>query len=162
METSKKTLSTAPRPGKLSGGNGAPDSVQLLEKARADTDTVLKELGTQLGGLSAAEAAARLKQVGTNAIAREKRQSALMRLLLVIVAVVGAVAVVGCGKKSDSEPTKTAEVAERTGAALDKTAEKTVEGANNVAKKATESATATAAATNDVAGRAVEKTGKNP
>ena len=37
--------------------------------------------------------------------------------VLVIVAVVGAVAVVGCGKKSDSEPTKTAEVAERTGAA---------------------------------------------
>jgi Mg2+-importing ATPase len=53
-----------------------------LEKARADTDTVLKELGSQLGGLSAAEADSRLKQVGTNEIAREKRQSALMRLLV--------------------------------------------------------------------------------
>jgi Mg2+-importing ATPase len=52
-----------------------------LEKARADTDTVLKELGSQLGGLSEAEADSRLKQVGTNEIAREKRQSALMRLL---------------------------------------------------------------------------------
>jgi len=63
------------------GGNGAHYSVQLLEKARADTDTVLKELGSQLGGLSEAEADSRLKQVGTNEIAREKRQSALMRLL---------------------------------------------------------------------------------
>jgi Mg2+-importing ATPase len=62
------------------GGNGAHYSVQLLEKARADTDTVLKELGSQLGGLSEAEADSRLKQVGTNEIAREKRQSALMRL----------------------------------------------------------------------------------
>jgi Mg2+-importing ATPase len=52
-----------------------------LEKARADADAVLKELGSQPGGLSEAEAAARLKQVGTNEIAREKRQSILMRLL---------------------------------------------------------------------------------
>jgi Mg2+-importing ATPase len=52
-----------------------------LEQARADTDTVLKELGSQLGGLSQAEAESRLKQVGTNEIAREKHQSALMRLL---------------------------------------------------------------------------------
>jgi Mg2+-importing ATPase len=52
-----------------------------LEKARADTDTVLKELGSQPSGLSEAEADSRLKRVGTNEIAREKRQSALMRLL---------------------------------------------------------------------------------
>ncbi|MGA2631896.1 MAG: magnesium-translocating P-type ATPase, partial [Terriglobia bacterium] len=81
MEISKKTLSASPRPGNLPGGDGAHYSVQLLEKARADTDTVLKELGSQLGGLSEAEAGSRLKQVGTNEIAREKRQSALMRLL---------------------------------------------------------------------------------
>ena len=56
-------------------------SAQLLEKARADPDTFLKELGSQLGGLSEAEADSRLKQVGTNEIAREKRQSAVMRLL---------------------------------------------------------------------------------
>jgi P-type Mg2+ transporter len=61
--------------------NAAPYSVELLGKARADADTVLKELGSQLGGLNEAEADARLKQVGTNEIAREKRQSALMRLL---------------------------------------------------------------------------------
>jgi len=52
-----------------------------LEKAPADTDAVLKELGSQPGGLSEAEAESRLKQVGTNEITREKRQSALMRLL---------------------------------------------------------------------------------
>jgi Mg2+-importing ATPase len=81
MEISKKTLSASPHPGNLSGGNGAHVSVQLLEKARADTDTVLKELGSQLDGLSEAEADSRLKQFGTNEIAREKRQSALMRLM---------------------------------------------------------------------------------
>ena len=81
MEISKKTLNASHSPGNLPGGNGAHDSVQLLEKARADTDTVLKELGSQLSGLSEAEADSRLKQFGMNEIAREKRQSALMRLL---------------------------------------------------------------------------------
>ena len=38
-------------------------------------------MGSPLAGLSGAEADSRLKQVGTNEIAREKRQSALMRLL---------------------------------------------------------------------------------
>jgi P-type Mg2+ transporter len=66
---------------KLSSGKGAPYAVQLLESARADIDTVLKELGSQLSGLSEAEAGSRLKRVGTNEIAREQRQSALMRLL---------------------------------------------------------------------------------
>ena len=70
-------MATVPVPGK----NGAQDSVELVEKARADADTVLKELGSQLSGLSKTEADARLKQVGPNEIAREKRQSALMRLL---------------------------------------------------------------------------------
>jgi Mg2+-importing ATPase len=52
-----------------------------LEKARVDSETVLKELGSQLDGLSESEAEARLKQVGANEIARQKRQSGLMRLL---------------------------------------------------------------------------------
>ena len=81
MEISTKTLNASPRPDNLPKRDGAPDSVQLLEKARADADTVLKELGSQLGGLSEAEAGSRLRQVGTNEIAREKRQSVLMRLL---------------------------------------------------------------------------------
>ena len=56
------------------GGNGAQNSAELLEKARADADTVLKELDSQLGGLTQSEADVRLKQIGTNEIAREKRQ----------------------------------------------------------------------------------------
>ncbi len=55
--------------------------MQLLEKARADAETVLRELESRLDGLSQAEADARLKQYGLNEIAREKRQSPLMRLL---------------------------------------------------------------------------------
>src|ERR1035441_5222331 len=70
-------IASVPGPGR----KGAQYSVELLEKAHADSDTVLKELGSQLGGLSGAEADSRLKQVGANEIAREKRQSALMRLL---------------------------------------------------------------------------------
>src|SRR5512135_3173072 len=81
MEISKKTLNSSQHPGNPHGGDGAQYSVQLLEKARADADTVLKELGSQAGGLSEAEADSRLKQVGTNEIAREKHQSATMRLL---------------------------------------------------------------------------------
>src|SRR5664280_1618233 len=77
--TTAKAPTHAPLP--VPDKNGTHDSAELLEKARADTDTVLKELGSQLGGLSQAEADARLKKVGTNEIAREKHQSALMRLL---------------------------------------------------------------------------------
>ena len=56
-------------------------SEQLRERARADTETVLRELESRLDGLSQAEADARLRQFGLNEIAREKRQSPLMRLL---------------------------------------------------------------------------------
>lgn len=75
------TLNPAQRPGNLTGGNEANVSAQLLEKAQADTATVLKELVSQLNGLSQAEAEARVKQVGLNEIVREKRQSVLLRLL---------------------------------------------------------------------------------
>ncbi|MGA2679070.1 MAG: magnesium-translocating P-type ATPase [Sedimentisphaerales bacterium] len=81
MEISKKTMNASQQPGNLPGGNGTHYSAELLEKARADTDTVLKELGSQLNGLSETEADSRLKQVGTNEIAREKHKSPLMRLL---------------------------------------------------------------------------------
>jgi len=82
MEISKKTLNESQNQRNLPVGNVAHHSVQLFEKARADIDTVLKELESQLGGLSEAEASSRLKQVGTNEIAREHRQSVLMRLLV--------------------------------------------------------------------------------
>ena len=75
------TMSPAQRPGTLTGGNGAHVSDQLLEKARADTGTVLRELESRSNGLSQAEADSRLKQYGLNEIAREKHQSAVMRLL---------------------------------------------------------------------------------
>jgi len=66
---------------KRATADGSQNSAELLEKARADIDTVLKELETRLEGLSEAEAASRLKQFGANEIAREKHQSAMMRLL---------------------------------------------------------------------------------
>ena len=75
------TMSPPQHQGNLTGGKGAHVSDQLLEKARSDTDTVLRELESRLEGLSQAEADSRLKQYGPNEIAREKRQSALMRLL---------------------------------------------------------------------------------
>jgi P-type Mg2+ transporter len=81
MDTSKKTPNAPQNQAKLTVGHGTHYFVQLLEQARADTDTVLKELGSQLGGLSEAEADSRLERIGTNEIAREKRQSALRRLL---------------------------------------------------------------------------------
>jgi Mg2+-importing ATPase len=75
-------------PNKQSQNSGAdPDnkainfSETLLKKAQSDPDTVLKELKSQLNGLSPAEANARSKQYGLNEIAREKRPSVLMRLL---------------------------------------------------------------------------------
>ena len=81
MTISQKAPDASQSPSNLSDGNRAHDPAQLLEAARADTDTVLKGLTSQLNGLSTTEANSRLKQFGTNEIAREKRQSALMRLL---------------------------------------------------------------------------------
>src|SRR5450830_1634104 len=81
MDIFKKTPN-APHPlGSLPSPEGARASAELLEKARADGDAVLKDLGSQLAGLSEAEADSRRKQVGTNEVAREKHQSAPMRLL---------------------------------------------------------------------------------
>jgi hypothetical protein len=57
----------------LAGEQAAPVPEQLLEKARADAETVLKALETRAEGLSQPEAEARLKQYGPNAMAREIR-----------------------------------------------------------------------------------------
>src|SRR5476651_1860276 len=75
------TMSPAQHPGHRIGQSVAHVSDELLEKARANTETVLRELESRLDGLSQAEADSRLKQYGLNEIAREKRQSALTRLL---------------------------------------------------------------------------------
>ncbi len=74
-------LNNTHRPGKLLSGNRTQDAVQLLNMARTAADAVLKELGSQLSGLSEAEAASRLQRYGMNAIAQEKHQSAFMRLV---------------------------------------------------------------------------------
>ena len=81
MDASKKTRNARDNQAKLAGGHGTHYSVQLLEQARVDTDTVLKHLGSQLAGLSETEADSRLERIGTNEIAREKRLSVLRRLL---------------------------------------------------------------------------------
>ncbi len=60
--------------------NATRVSEQLREKARADSEAVLKELDSKLEGLTQAQADSRLSHYGPNEIAREKRQSALMRL----------------------------------------------------------------------------------
>ena len=69
-----------PPTSKSATAGAAQHAALLLERARADGNALLKELGSQLGGLSEADAGSRLKQMGTNEIAREKRRSALMRL----------------------------------------------------------------------------------
>ena len=74
-------MSPAQRQGHLAGESVAHVSDELLEKARPNTETVLRELESRLDGLTQAEADSRLKQYGLNEIARERRQSAPMRLL---------------------------------------------------------------------------------
>ena len=82
MSISKDGLDKSPlSDNKLTDENENHYSDELLKKAHTDADTVLKELGTQLDGLSEVEAALRLKQVGQNEIAQEKHQSGFMRLL---------------------------------------------------------------------------------
>jgi Mg2+-importing ATPase len=80
MGSPTTTLMPPPRT-EASGDGSAAQISDLLDKARSDHETVLKELASQLDGLTYVEANARLKQVGPNEIAREKHQSALMRLL---------------------------------------------------------------------------------
>jgi Mg2+-importing ATPase len=66
--------------------NESPDRVdyakRLLDAARADSETVLAELETHVGGLSGQDAESRLKLFGANAIAQGKKQPPFLRLLL--------------------------------------------------------------------------------
>lgn len=82
MEVPQKNANPVQHSDDVSAGKKSQISAELLEKARSDTDTVLKELKSQLSGLSTAEAGSRSKQYGLNTIAREKHQSVLLRLLL--------------------------------------------------------------------------------
>jgi P-type Mg2+ transporter len=81
MAVLKKTLETSQQSVNPPGVNSTHSSDQLLEIVRADTGTVLQESRSRLSGLSTAEVEARKKQYGLNEIAREKRPSALLRLL---------------------------------------------------------------------------------
>src|SRR5450830_1538359 len=81
MDSPTATLKPPVRTEASGDGSAAQISDQLLNKARAGQETVLKELSSRLDGLTQVQADERLKQVGPNEIAREKHQSALMRLL---------------------------------------------------------------------------------
>ncbi len=82
MQVPKGIANLSEHPGDHSIASKTQSSGELIEKARANNETVLKELKSQTGGLSPTEAESRSKQYGFNEIAREKRQSALMRLLV--------------------------------------------------------------------------------
>ncbi|MBA4391703.1 MAG: magnesium-translocating P-type ATPase [Syntrophus sp. (in: bacteria)] len=56
-------------------------SGELLESAQTDITVVLQKLRTETNGLTAKEARTRLKQYGSNEIAKEKSKSALIRLI---------------------------------------------------------------------------------
>jgi Mg2+-importing ATPase len=71
---------TIPKQSDLHREKDAASSVELLEMASLETDTVLKRLETQLTGLTNAEANSRVKQYGLNEIAREKHTSVLKHL----------------------------------------------------------------------------------
>lgn len=81
MRLPETAMNSTPHPDKFNDKNGKHVSEQLLETAHAATEAVLKTLDSRLDGLSQGEADSRLQQYGMNEIAREKHQSALMRLL---------------------------------------------------------------------------------
>jgi P-type Mg2+ transporter len=81
MGLQKNTQNSKKQTGAIPEVNNVHISDQLIEKAQTDTGTVLKELDSQMEGLSEAKAAFLLKQFGPNEIAREKHKSPFMRLL---------------------------------------------------------------------------------
>ena len=60
--------------------SGVQISKKLVDSARTEITTVIKQLNTTPTGLSPAEVQARLEQYGPNEVAREKRRTWLMRL----------------------------------------------------------------------------------
>lgn len=75
-------LSTISHPNHLSQKNIQHFfSDEISAKANCDANTTLRDLSSQLSGLSEDEALLRLKQFGFNEIAREKKKSALLHLL---------------------------------------------------------------------------------
>jgi Mg2+-importing ATPase len=79
-------------------GNEIHISKKLVDSAHVDTSIVLEGLKTSPNGLSQAEAEARLEQYGPNEVARERRQTVLMRLwdnvknpLVILLVVLGVI-----------------------------------------------------------------------
>ena len=60
--------------------NGVEISKKLVDSARTDIQTVLRQLNTSPNGLSQAEVENRLEQYGPNEVAREKRRTWILRL----------------------------------------------------------------------------------
>jgi Mg2+-importing ATPase len=78
--------------------NGTRSSTRLLECARQGASEVLAELGVSPDGLNKEEAQARLEQYGPNEVAKEKKQTWLMRLwgnvknpLVILLVVLGSI-----------------------------------------------------------------------
>jgi len=65
----------------LSHGNDIRISKKLVESAHANVTAVLQQLNADTNGLTEAEVKTRLERYGPNEVAREKRQSLLMRLM---------------------------------------------------------------------------------
>jgi Mg2+-importing ATPase len=79
-------------------GNGIHISKKLVDSAHADPSIVLEQLKTTHDGLGQAEIEARLEQYGPNEVARERRQTVLMRLwdnvknpLVILLVVLGVI-----------------------------------------------------------------------
>ncbi len=86
------------RPPNTGRTGGIEISKKLVESARIDATTVLEQLNTTPNGLSQTEVEARLKQYGSNDVAREKRRTWLMRLwdniknpLVILLVILGAI-----------------------------------------------------------------------
>ena len=86
-------------------------------------------------------------------------KKSMVRVLGVVV-FAGVLFLVGCGKKSDSVSSKTADAVEKTGEALNKAAKKTGEAVNTAAKKTGEALNTAAEKTGEGINTAAEKTGE--
>jgi len=74
-------LATPARLTGLGRSNGFHISKKLVDAARADVSTALAQLNTSPNGLDPQEVKTRLEEYGPNAVAKEKHQTWLMRLL---------------------------------------------------------------------------------
>ena len=91
-------LTTPARLTGLGRSNGFQISKKLVDAAHADAATALTQLNTTSNGLSPEEVETRLEEYGPNVVAKEKRQTWLMRLwdnvknpLVILLVVLGVI-----------------------------------------------------------------------